>query len=113
MKKLTKISTVVSVMAIIGTSSFMAIADSGQNIYEETCSACHGDNGKGAIDAAPDFTKPDGRLSKSDKVLIKHITEGFQTEGSQMAMPEKGGNEDLTDKDIKNVLKYMKKKFKK
>ncbi len=85
----------------------------GQAIYNKTCIACHGPNGKGLLPGVPDFTDPKGRLSQSDDLLIKHITEGFQTPGSPMAMPAKGGNADLLAGDIKAVLAYMRKQFSK
>jgi len=86
-------------------------SQSGKAIFSQTCIACHGANGKGVLPGTPDFTKADGRLSKSDDVLIKHITEGFQSPGSPMAMPAKGGNADLNDADIKAVLSYLKESF--
>ena len=85
----------------------------GQAIYNKTCIACHGGNGKGLLPGVPDFTDPKGRLSQSDDVLIKHISEGFQTPGSPMAMPANGGNADLLAGDIKTVLTYMRKQFSK
>ena len=35
---------------------------SGAAVYRQTCMACHGANGKGAIPGAPDFTNPNGPL---------------------------------------------------
>jgi mono/diheme cytochrome c family protein len=84
----------------------------GQAIFQQTCVACHGANGKGAVPGAPDFTKSGGPLSQSNTLLIKHIKEGFQKAGDPMAMPPKGGNANLTDDDIKNVLDYIEKTFK-
>jgi len=86
-------------------------AISGKEIYDQTCVACHGTDGKGVLPGAPDFTKAGGRLSKSDEVLIQHISDGFQSSGSPMAMPAKGGNPDLTDADIRAVLKYLHESF--
>lgn len=85
----------------------------GQAIYYQTCIACHGGDGKGTLPGAPDFTSPQGPLSKNDDVLIKSITEGFQSPGSPMAMPAKGGNTDLTHADMEAVLKYLHQTFKK
>ncbi len=83
----------------------------GAEIFGGTCVACHGEDGKGAFPGVPDFTQPDGRLSKSDSVLIKHITNGFESPGADMAMPELGGNEDLTEQDVKDVLAYLRATF--
>jgi cytochrome c5 len=81
---------------------------SGADIYSQTCVACHGDNGKGTVPGAPNFTRTDGPLSQSDGTLFKHIKLGFKSSGSPMAMPPKGGNMSLTDADIKAVLEYLK-----
>ena len=84
---------------------------SGEDIYDQTCIACHGANGKGTVPGAPDFTKSNGPLAQSDEVLLQHVTEGFMSKGSPMAMPPKGGNSSLTENDIRAVLQHMKKTF--
>jgi cytochrome c5 len=84
---------------------------SGSVIYHQTCIACHGANGKGAIPGAPDFTSKNGPLSKSDALLLQHIENGFQTPGSPMAMPPRGGNPKLTNDDLKNALSYIRSTF--
>lgn len=83
----------------------------GKNVYNQTCIACHGADGKGVVPGAPDFTKKDGRLTKSDEMLIQHITNGFQTDGSPLAMPAKGGNPSLTEEDIEDALAYIRQSF--
>ncbi len=83
----------------------------GKETYEKTCVACHSGDGKGAFPGTPDFTSSDGALAKSDDILIDHITNGFQSEGSPMAMPPKGGNPNLSAPDIAAVLDYIRKKF--
>jgi len=84
---------------------------SGKEIYAQTCIACHSADGKGAFPGVPDFTRKDGRLSKPDSELFKHVMGGFQSPGSPMAMPPRGGNTSLTDIDIQNVIKYLHKEF--
>ncbi len=86
-------------------------APSGQAIYAQTCIACHGANGKGAIPGVPDFAGKDSPLSKSDAELVRNISEGFQSPGSFMAMPAKGGNPALTEEDVKAVLAYLRAEF--
>ena len=81
----------------------------GAAIYAETCIACHGANGKGAIEGVPDLTGPSGRLTKSDELLLRHMIQGFQSPGSPMPMPAKGGNPDLTDQDMADALAYLRK----
>ncbi|MBI4006787.1 MAG: cytochrome c [Gammaproteobacteria bacterium] len=82
---------------------------SGEQIYKQTCVACHGADGKGAIPGVPDLRT---RLSKSDETLLQSIKNGFQSPGSPMAMPPKGGNPNLTDADLEAVLSYIRQAFK-
>lgn len=83
----------------------------GKAIYSQTCIACHGGNGKGAIPGVADLTARDGPLSKPDDDLIKSIAEGVQSPGSPLGMPAKGGNPALTEDDIKAVLVYLRTEF--
>ncbi|VAW71589.1 Cytochrome c, class I [hydrothermal vent metagenome] len=84
---------------------------SGKEIYDQTCIACHSDDGKGAFPGVPDFTDKGGRLSKSDSELFRDVMNGFQSPGSPMAMPPKGGNTSLTEGDIQSVIKYLHEAF--
>lgn len=92
-------------------SSMKGSGTTGEAIYNQTCISCHGADGSGAFPGVPDFSTNSGPLSKSDNVLIGHITEGFQSPGSLMAMPAKGGNPALTLSDIGSVVKYIRKMF--
>jgi len=94
------------------TASVAATAGlSGKDIYTQTCIACHGGDGKGAVPGAPDFTDKTGRLSKSDEDLMNSLMHGLQSPGSPMAMPAKGGNSALTQGDLKNVLQHLRVTF--
>jgi len=93
------------------TDKSSASTMSGKEVYQQTCIACHGVEGKGAFAGVPDFTDPKGRLSKSDEELLKNVMNGFQTPGSPMAMPPRGGNGNLTDGDLRNVIKYLRSEF--
>ncbi len=83
----------------------------GEQIYTQTCIACHGGNGAGTVPGAPNFPSENSPLSKSDDELVKNISNGYQTPGSPMAMPAKGGNSQLNTEDIRNVLSYIRSKF--
>lgn len=84
---------------------------SGKYIYTNNCVACHGVNGKGSLPGVPDFTDQNGRLSKSDSELLSNIINGFQSSGSSMPMPPRGGNNQLSDVDLDAAFKYIKKTF--
>ncbi len=100
--------TPTTVVSTTKESTTPSAGQSGEQIYEQTCIACHGSNGQGTIPGVPKFSD---RLSKGDENLLNSITNGFQTEGSPMAMPAKGGNSSLTDADIKEVLSYIRQSF--
>ncbi|MCC6208294.1 MAG: cytochrome c [Gammaproteobacteria bacterium] len=83
----------------------------GEALYKQTCVACHGASGAGSLPGVPDLTKASGSLAKPDDALFKNIKEGFQSPGSALAMPPKGGNPALTDEDIRIVIQYMRSAF--
>ena len=84
----------------------------GQRQYEETCVACHGEKGKGTMPGIPNFTSRKSPLKKADAVLIKNIIEGIERPNADLAMPPMGGNPDLTEQDVRDILAYMQKAFK-
>ncbi len=83
----------------------------GRDVYSQTCIACHGADGKGAIEGIPDFTIAKGRLAKTDDVLLANMINGFQSDGSLMAMPPRGGNPELADQDLADALAYIRAAF--
>ncbi len=83
----------------------------GKAIYEETCIACHGADGGGAVPGVPKLNSGAGILAKPDGVLIGNIVNGFSSGRGALSMPPNGGNPDLTVKDVVNVLGYMRKTF--
>ena len=86
-------------------------ARSGEEIYAQTCVACHGADGKGALPGVPNFSRVDGPLDKSNEILQQNILLGYQSPGSPMAMPPKGGNPALMGADIASVLQYLREAF--
>ena len=81
---------------------------SGKAVFDQTCVACHGADGQGAIPGVPALQD---RLAKPDADLLQHTIDGFQSPGSVMAMPPRGGNPNLTNADLKNVLEYIRQQF--
>ena len=103
-------------LAILALASFMTPvfasgSDVGEKVYAQTCIACHGANGKGAIPGVSDFTKADGPLAKSDDTLFASIRDGLVTPGKPLSMPAKGGNPSLTEDQIQAVLDYLRSSF--
>lgn len=106
------LSSAALVVGVLGAGAATAAdVGRGQKIYDQTCVACHGADGRGALPGVPDFKSKSGPLAKDDALLLRHITDGFQSPGSMMAMPPKGGNSDLTKEDVINVLRYIRSKY--
>ncbi len=78
---------------------------SGKAVYQKTCIACHGENGKGIAPTIPDFTKKGGVLSQSSNILFNNVKQGIG------GMPAKGGDPTLTDHDLKTALDYIENTF--
>jgi cytochrome c5 len=77
-----------------------ATAQTGQQIWEGTCSACH----QAGVLGAPkigDKAEWAPHLAKGLKVLEQHALHGF------LQMPAKGGNGSLTDAQVIQALEYM------
>lgn len=83
----------------------------GREVYGGTCIACHGESGKGEIPGVADFTSKKSALTKTDEVLFDHILNGFQSANSDLEMPALGGNEELSEQEIKNVIAYLRATF--
>ena len=85
---------------------------SGESVYQTTCVACHGADGTGVFPGTPNFTSANSPLAtKSRDELLRNMLNGFQSQGSPMAMPAKGGNPALGEQDMRNVLEYLLENF--
>jgi mono/diheme cytochrome c family protein len=86
-------------------------SDEGKTLYEEKCMICHGQNGKGdgpaslALNPKPkDFDRPEFWNQKDlDQIITNQVKNG------KGAMPAFS----LSDKEIKDIIEYMTKAFKK
>lgn len=83
----------------------------GEKVFSQTCFACHGANGKGALPGVSDFSAADGPLAKTDDELATSIRDGVATPGAALSMPAKGGNPALSEEEIRAVLAYIRKTF--
>lgn len=101
---------VVVVLGVVLANAAQA-ASHGKSVYERTCIACHGKNGKGAIPGVPPLGGKGGRLEKPDPELIRNTINGMRSPGSSLGMPPKGGDPSLTEQDAAAVLQYMRQTF--
>jgi len=96
-------------LANIAASQDQSVVNAGRAVYSQTCTACHGADGTGALPGVPDFAEASGALAKTDEALITSITNGVS--GTMLAMPAKGGNPALTTEDIRAVIAYLRSTF--
>lgn len=102
----------VALAAVFAAAAVAAEAAShGKAVYERTCVACHGRDGKGALPGMRALGGKKGSLAKPDDVLMKSILEGYKAPGAPVAMPPKGGDAALTRDDAAAVLRYLRETF--
>jgi cytochrome c5 len=76
----------------------------GEALFQQTCSACHGAGIAGAPKAG-DKAAWGPRISKGNATLYDHAIHGFQ--GTAGVMPAKGGRTDAPDDLVKQAVDYM------
>jgi len=76
----------------------------GDQVYQQVCTACHGEGVAGAPKTGDHATWAP-RIAQGADTLHKHAIEGFQ--GKTGFMPPKGGRTDLSDQSVINAVDYM------
>ncbi|MGH9467619.1 MAG: c-type cytochrome [Terriglobales bacterium] len=87
-----------------GGSSGPAMPTSGKELFEQTCSACHGAGVAGAPKAG-DKAAWAHHIAKGLPTLYQHALHGFT--GSTGTMPAKGGRTDVPDAMVEQAVNYM------
>lgn len=77
---------------------------SGQNVFQQTCAACHATGVAGAPRVGDQAAWKD-RIAKGKDTLYQHALHGFQ--GNSGFMPPKGGNASLSDAQVEAAVDYM------
>ena len=90
--------------AAAGSAAVAAIPKDGKALFEQTCSACHGQGIAGAPKAG-DKAAWGPRIAQGKATLYQHAINGFQ--GGSGVMPPKGGRTDLPDDLVKQAVDYM------
>jgi cytochrome c5 len=86
------------------TGSAAAMPKDGAEVFQQTCSVCHGQGIAGAPKAG-DRAAWAPRIAKGNAVLYQHALQGFQ--GTAGVMPAKGGRADLPDDLVKAAVDHM------
>jgi cytochrome c5 len=81
-----------------------AMPTTGEGLFQQTCSACHGQGIAGAPKAG-DKAAWTPRIAKGKDVLYQHAMQGFT--GTAGVMPAKGGRIDAPDPLVKQAVDYM------
>ena len=87
-----------------GGSSGPAMPTSGKELFEQTCSACHGPGIAGAPKAG-DKAAWAPHIAKGLPTLYEHALHGFT--GTSGTMPAKGGRTDVPDATVERAVNYM------
>jgi cytochrome c5 len=98
------IKPVVTATAQAGGSSGLALPTSGKDLFEQTCSACHGAGIAGAPKAG-DKAAWASHIAKGLPTLYDHALHGFT--GTTGTMPAKGGRTDVPDAMVEQAVNYM------
>ena len=83
----------------------------GANLYQQTCTNCHGPDGKGLPNLGKDLTTSEFVQSQSDQAVLAFVKQGRlpndpgNTTG--VPMPPKGGNPALTDEQILEIIAFI------
>ena len=92
-------------------------ASKGAPIFRRVCKACHGDAGEGMPNLGKDMTRSAFIKDSTDEALLEFIKIGrLPTDPLSdgiTAMPPKGGDPALTDKQILDVIAFVRKLQKK
>jgi cytochrome c5 len=81
-----------------------AMPTTGEGLFQQTCSACHGQGIAGAPKAG-DKAAWGPRIAKGKDVLYQHALQGYT--GGAGIMPPKGGRMDAPDALIKQAVDHM------
>ena len=87
-----------------GGSAGLAMPTSGKDLFDQTCSACHGAGIAGAPKAG-DKAAWAAHIAKGLPTLYDHALHGFT--GSSGTMPAKGGRTDAPDPLVEQAVNYM------
>ncbi|MBY0575764.1 MAG: cytochrome c [Gallionellaceae bacterium] len=95
----------------VHAASFMGNAERGKMIFSQRCAMCHGEDAKGRDGMAPDLIAEWHRLTKSEDELARNIRTGQQTPGGKIYTGGPPPPLTLSDRDMDDVLAYMKSAF--
>jgi mono/diheme cytochrome c family protein len=89
----------------------VAAAQHGRDVFVATCAACHSADGTGVVGLGKDLTRSWYVASLDDVALHGFVAAGRAADDPMnttgIAMPPKGGRDDLTDTDLADLVVYV------
>jgi len=83
----------------------------GKAVFESTCRACHGPEGEGITGLGKPMPGSPFITEQSDAALISFLEEGRDASHPDnttgVDMPPRGGNDNLSEQDLVDVVAYM------
>ena len=89
----------------------VSAGSSGEQLYMQNCMVCHGDDGTGGMPGVINLEKNRTWSTLDDAALLTRLKQGIQKPGSSISMPAKGGNVNLTDNELKEIIRYIRYSF--
>ncbi|MFK5914495.1 MAG: cytochrome c [Woeseiaceae bacterium] len=86
-------------------------ASRGEKLYMQNCMVCHADDGTGAMPGVLDLEENRAWSTMNKIKLLTRLKQGIQKSDGSMGMPAKGGNSNLTDKELNEIINYMHQSF--
>ncbi len=83
------------------TATQTSVVQQGEDLFEENCTACHQEKGRGQIGIAPSLTGKEFLSIVTDRFLISTIRDG-RTDTNMAAF-----NDYLTEEQIKEIVVYL------
>lgn len=85
--------------------------EAGEPLFQQSCSACHGEDAKGLPNLGKDLTESEFVHGQSDQELLEFVKQGRPVSDPDnttgIDMPPKGGNPALTDQEILDIIAYL------
>ncbi len=92
-------------------STSLGVAANGAPIFRRVCASCHGMKGKGMPNLGKDMTNSAFIKDSTDEALLTFIKVGRMPgdplSSGMAAMPPKGGDPTLTDKQLMDIIAFM------
>lgn len=105
-----RIAITAALLALIASATRGLAAPVAEN-WENHCTKCHGDDGKGQTKPGKkldlkDYTDPKVQAGMKDEEMIKTITDGVFEKGKEKM---KAYKDELTSEEIKELVAYIRK----